>query len=266
MSDFSLTRLRLLDALVRRCFDVLLATAGLVLLSPVMLLIAVAVVAESGFPVFYSQTRLGHSRRHISMFKFRKFNEDRGASEFPLTMNDDDRMTRVGRILAATKLDELPQLFNILRGDMAVVGPRPESLAFADCFTREHSDIFDHKPGIFGPSQVAFRSEADLYPSEQDPVKFYREVIFPLKADLDLSYYRRRNLILDVGWVVRGVLAVVGMTFVQPRVRLDHRGLRLDTAASGGSGLRQAAGTRLASPIPGEFAAMSRTLAKGQTE
>lgn len=252
MSKLLGTVLLQVDGFLRRCFDVVLAAAGLVVLSPVMLGIAAVIVIESGFPVFYSQTRLGRSRRHFRMFKFRKFSEDRGTSEFPLTLNDDARMTRVGRILAATKLDELPQLFNVLRGDMSVIGPRPESLALAGCFTREHSAIFNHKPGIFGPSQVAFRSEADLYPSGEDSVKFYREVIFPTKVNLDLSYYSHRSLISDVGWVIRGVLAVLGVKFGQPRARLNGRSLLLDTGASSAGGGRQVANATLASQIPGE--------------
>jgi lipopolysaccharide/colanic/teichoic acid biosynthesis glycosyltransferase len=227
------------DAFPRRCFDVVLAAAGLLVLSPLMLLIAVAIVAESGFPVFYAQTRLGLMKRHFRMYKFRKFHEDRGGQEFPLTLINDGRMTRVGRVLAATKLDELPQFFNILRGDMSVVGPRPESLAFADCYTEEHRPLFYHKPGIFGPSQVAFRSEASLYPSGQDPVKFYRTVIFPRKVHLDLAYYPRRTLIQDLNWVFLGVLAVLGAAVAQTGSRRDPDGPPLEDAAPGSGTLHR---------------------------
>ena len=201
--------------LLSRALDILLAVVGLVVLSPVMLIIAIAIVVDSGRPVLFSQIRLGRDGRHFRMYKFRKFRPDCSASGRPLTLCNDDRASNVGRFLAATKLDELPQLYNILRGDMAFVGPRPESLAFAGCFDEQHRAVLDHKPGIFGPSQAAFRSEAKLYPEGGDLVSFYREVLFPLKASLDLEYYPRRTLFKDLAWIVRGVLAVIGLN---PRV------------------------------------------------
>lgn len=194
-----------------RTLDVLLAVVGLVVLSPLMLLIAIAIVAESGRPLLFSQIRLGRNGTYFRMYKFRKFRPDCSAFGLPLTLSNDDRTSNVGRFLARTKLDELPQLYNILRGDMAFVGPRPESLAFASCFEEQHRAVLDYKPGIFGPSQAAFRNEAKLYPVNGDLVGFYREVLFPLKASLDLEYYPRRTLFKDLAWIVRGVLAVIGL-------------------------------------------------------
>lgn len=197
-------------ASLSRALDIAFACAGLVVLGPLMLIIAIAIVAESGRPVFFAQTRIGRGGERFRIYKFRKFGPRRGNDGSPLTMKNDARMMRVGRILAETKLDELPQLFNILRGDMAVVGPRPESLAFADCFTENLRPVLDHRPGIFGPSQVVFRSECLLYPAEVDATQFYRETLFPTKAALDLAYYPRRTLLSDLGWIVRGLLAVAG--------------------------------------------------------
>jgi lipopolysaccharide/colanic/teichoic acid biosynthesis glycosyltransferase len=196
---------------VGRALDMLLAVVGLVVLSPVMLIIATAIVVESGAPVLFSQVRLGRNGTHFRMYKFRKFRPDCSASGLPLTLCNDDRTSNVGRLLAITKLDELPQLYNILRGDMAFVGPRPESLALAGCFDEQHRAVLNYKPGIFGPSQIAFRSEAKLYPVNGDLVSFYREVLFPLKASLDLEYYQRRTVFKDLAWIVRGVLAVIGL-------------------------------------------------------
>ncbi len=193
---------------LRRLFDIALAGGALAALAPVMLLISLAILAETGRPILYTQTRLGRGGRRFPMHKFRKFAPKPEAQGCPLTMRDDDRMTPLGRILARTKLDELPQLLNILRGEMAVVGPRPESLDFEDCFTHGHRRIFDFTPGIFGPSQATFRSECDLYPSGVDPAEFYREVLFPAKAQLDLSYYPSRTLTGDVGWILKTLAAV----------------------------------------------------------
>lgn len=199
----------LLRAHLGRALDIVLASAALVLLAPLFLLLSLAVAIESGMPVFFVQTRIGRDGRCFRMYKFRKFGR-RVDGGCPLTLKNDTRMTRTGRLLAKSKFDELPQLYNILRGDMAFVGPRPESMAFADCFTEGMSAILKERPGLFGPSQVAFRNECDLYPIGIDPVQFYRDKLFPAKAALDSSYYPKRTIWSDVGWIFRGVLAVIG--------------------------------------------------------
>lgn len=194
----------------RRIFDMALAAVGLSLLSPLVLAIAMAVLLEDGRPVFFSQIRLGQHGRRFRLYKFRKFRSDGGESDLAVTLEDDNRMTRLGRLLARTKLDELPQLWNILIGDMSVVGPRPESLAFASCFEEHYRVVLDFRPGIFGPNQVFFRNEGLLYGSGSDPETFYREVLFPLKARADLAYFQRRTMRGDLAWIARGICAVFG--------------------------------------------------------
>jgi lipopolysaccharide/colanic/teichoic acid biosynthesis glycosyltransferase len=191
-----------------RAFDLLVAAPALLALAPLLVLLAAAIWLESGRPIFFSQVRLGREARHFRMHKFRKFRKHGPVGGRPLTLEDDPRLTRVGGFLARTKLDELPQLWNILKGEMSIVGPRPESLAFADCFAGPSRAVLDHKPGIFGPSQVLFRSEALFYRERTDPEQFYRTVLFPLKAQIDLAYFGQRTLFRDVAWAVRGALAV----------------------------------------------------------
>ncbi|TIX44948.1 MAG: sugar transferase, partial [Mesorhizobium sp.] len=108
------------------------------------------------------------------------------------------------------------QLWNVFRGEMAIVGPRPESLVFADCFRGSFEGILQYKPGLLGPAQVLFRNEAHFYPGSVDPLLFYREVLFPAKARLDLSYYPQRTIVSDVVWMVRGLLAVLGVVSPPP--------------------------------------------------
>lgn len=194
-----------------RLLDIVIASAGLVVFSPVMLLIAIAILLESGRPVFFCQTRLGRHGQLFRICKFRKFRTKRDKAGLPLTRINDDRMSRIGHFLAKTKLDELPQFLNVLRGEMAIVGPRPESLDFADCFTQPYRAVLDYRPGIFGPSQVAFRNEAAFFPADADPVLFYRDVLFPMKAGVDLLYYPRRTMSSDLAWMFRGLLAVAGV-------------------------------------------------------
>lgn len=194
----------------RRVFDVAVVLTVFLFLAVPMAVIALAVCLESGRPVFFSQTRLGRRGQHFCLYKFRKFHRDAGAGGRAVTLKDDPRLTRVGKVLERTKLDELPQLWNVLKGDMSMVGPRPETLDFADCFRGSHERVLDYKPGIFGPSQVLFRNESALYPDGCDPHQFYREILFPLKAHIDLAYFPHRNMCSDIAWMIGGVLAVIG--------------------------------------------------------
>ncbi|TGP44353.1 sugar transferase [bacterium M00.F.Ca.ET.230.01.1.1] len=194
----------------RRLIDVVVAIFAAILFSPLMLLIAVSLLAAGGGPVLFAQTRLGAGARPFRMYKFRKFDVRCDPHGLALTVAGDNRMTRIGRVLAATKFDELPQLWNVIIGDMAIIGPRPESLAFADCFHSGAEAVLRYKPGLLGPSQVLFRNEASFYPKSTDPLTYYREILFPAKARIDLSYYPQRTLVADVVWMARGFLAVFG--------------------------------------------------------
>jgi lipopolysaccharide/colanic/teichoic acid biosynthesis glycosyltransferase len=211
-------------SLAGRC----VALATMMLLFPLALLIALAILIESGSPVFFSQQRLGLNGQRFYMWKFRKFFSAIGRNTSPLTLIDDSRCTRVGRFLAKTKLDELPQLWNVVRGEMAVVGPRPEVPDFESCFTGPPRRLLNIRPGIFGPSQVAFRSEAKLFPTDRSPEDFYREVVFPAKAALDLDYYASSSKLGDLKWVALGLLAVC-KSDSQPQAllvrRANNRGL-----------------------------------------
>jgi lipopolysaccharide/colanic/teichoic acid biosynthesis glycosyltransferase len=193
-----------------RLLDIAMAAAGLVLLLPLLTLISIVILLESGGPVLFAQKRLTLNGRIFVMYKFRKFRADCGTSGSPLTVAGDARMTPFGRVLCASKLDELPQLWNVLIGDMAIVGPRPESLEFADCFRDGYEKVLLFRPGLLGPAQVMFRDEAKFLPTDGTASEVYRSEIFPLKADLDLRYYMQRSLAGDIGWIALGSLAVLG--------------------------------------------------------
>lgn len=193
----------------RRAIDIAVAMTAGVVLAPLMLLIVVVLLLESGWPVLFVQTRLGAGGRTFRIYKFRKFAVRCSPLGLPLTVAGDCRMTSVGRFLAATKFDELPQLWNVLKGEMAIVGPRPESLAFADCFRGGFEALLQYKPGLLGPTQTLFRHEAHFYPQSVDPLRFYREILFPAKARIDLSYYPKRTVGSDIVWMIRGFLSVL---------------------------------------------------------
>lgn len=193
----------------RRIFDILCAIMAALIFAPVITAVALAVWLESGRPILFVQLRLGQGGRPFRIYKFRKFRPDCSRHGHPLTADADSRLTRVGHFLAMTKLDELPQLWNVVRGDMSMVGPRPESLAFTDCFRNGFERVLEHRPGLFGPCQVMFRHESKLYPSDRAPVDFYRQVLFPTKAKIDIDYFSRRTFLSDLGWMLRAAFAIV---------------------------------------------------------
>lgn len=190
----------------RRFLDVAGTALGLVLVSPLLILIGLAIRLDSPGPVIFSQKRLGLNGTIFQIHKFRKYPP--GYTGTGLAVQDTG-MTPVGAFLEKTKLDELPQLWNVLVGEMALVGPRPEILRFESLFQGPYRKLFDYRPGIFGPSQVAYRNEAEMFPEGVEPERYYREVLFPAKAEIDLAYYRQATPWSDLAWIVRSIAAVL---------------------------------------------------------
>ena len=201
-----LTRLRAGDA-AKRAFDVALAAALLVALLPLLVLLAAAVRLESRGPVLFRCPRVGAGGLTFAMLKFRKMRD--GAAGPPLTAPDDARFTRLGGLLARTRLDEVPQLLNVLRGDMSLVGPRPEDPRFVEAEREAFETVLRVRPGITGLSQLAYAREPEILDAH-DPVRDYRERILPGKLDLDRLYVARRSLRLDATVLLWTLVATVG--------------------------------------------------------
>lgn len=163
--------------------------------APVIVAIALAIVIESPGPVLYRARRVGRGGVEFDMLKFRKMSPRAGGPK--LTRADDARFTRVGRFLAATKLDELPQLFNVLAGQMSLVGPRPEDPAYAALFPEDYATILTVPPGITGPTQLMFVDESALL-ERDDFEDYYRTVLLPQKIQSDLEYVRGRSARYDL--------------------------------------------------------------------
>lgn len=200
-----------------RSFDIVVAVAALLVLTPVMLAMCVAILVESGRPVLFRQRRLGRDGRTFMILKFKKFCDAVDGSGPHLTSLADGRMTRIGALLQKTKLDEVPQFLNVLAGDMALVGPRPESMRFADCFGGRFRAVLSQQPGIFGPNQILFRHEDALLAGRSDVEGYYRRILFPLKASVDLAYFARRTWASDLRLLLSASFAVCG-----GRARTEH--------------------------------------------
>lgn len=193
----------------KRIFDIVLAIVLGIVFAPLMIVISLAVKFTSPGPVIFNQKRLGKNGEIFQIKKFRKFPDDLKDSGLDVTLMYDPRMTKIGRFLERTKLDELPQLWNILVGEMTFVGPRPETLKFRHLFEEKYTQVLDFIPGIFGPNQTKFRNESAMYPEDGDPEEFYRKVLFPQKADADLEYFPTSNLLTDIKWILSGSFSLV---------------------------------------------------------
>ena len=221
-----------MDRAIKRAMDVVMALVGLMLGAPLMALLALAIRVDSPGRVIFSQERLGQHGRVFRMHKFRKFPDAWGEQGSGVTVTRDARMTRVGRFLERSKLDEIPQLWNILKGEMSFVGPRPETLRFKDLFQGELARVHDFVPGIFGPNQVAFRNEGSLYPPDRDPEAFYREELFPRKAQQDIAYFSQSTAFSDFLWILRGLwCSLTGMVDWRGQARLRGQVVLLDLLA-----------------------------------
>lgn len=204
-----LTSLRPADApraALKRAIDVIVAALALALLSPLFALIALLVVLDSPGPVFYRADRAGFRGRPLRMLKFRKMHADaRGAA---LTVAGDGRFTALGAWLARTKLDELPQLWHVLRGEMSLVGPRPESPGFVSRFLRDYELILRVRPGITGYTQLAFAHEGSILDPD-DPAGHYVNGLLPQKVALDRLYAARLSTRRDLRIIGATVLTLV---------------------------------------------------------
>jgi len=173
--------------LVKRLFDVLASALGLLLLSPVLAVVAFAVKLCGGGPVFYRQRRVGQHGVPFDMWKFRTMIPNADQRGALVTKDRDDRITRAGRVLRKTKLDELPQLWNVLRGDMSLVGPRPEVPRYLDRYTEAQKTVLEYKPGITDLATLLFRNEEALLEGAADVETFYLQYCVPRKTELNLS-------------------------------------------------------------------------------
>jgi lipopolysaccharide/colanic/teichoic acid biosynthesis glycosyltransferase len=185
---------------MKRLFDFLVAAIGGIVLLPLMLLIAVAVRLSSPGPVLYVQDRVGRNGKLFRCMKFRtmKVGADRHGS---VTTGTDSRMTALGRFLRRIKLDELPQLWNVLLGRMSFVGPRPDVPGYADRLEGEERIILSVRPGITGPATLAFRNEEGLLAAQDDPVVYNDTVLYPAKVRLNMEYVRTRTFWRDIGYI-----------------------------------------------------------------
>ena len=202
--------------LSKRVFDTTCAAVGLVVLSPVLAVLAVLIKLDSRGPVLYRAPRVGRGGVVFRMAKFRTMVERADQIGGSSTPDNDPRITRVGRFLRKYKLDELPQLINVLKGEMSFVGPRPQVQWAVDLYTPQERGVLSVPPGITDYASLRFPNEGEILKDSTDPDKDYMEKIHPEKMRLSLKYVEERSLWLDLKIIVRTVAAIVRRSGGQP--------------------------------------------------
>lgn len=183
--------------MLKRIFDTILSLFGLVILLPFMLIIAIFIKLDSKGPVFFKQVRVTKNGREFKIFKYRTMRV--GSDKYSqITVGKDNRITKVGAFLRKYKLDEIPQLINVLIGDMSLVGPRPEVPKYVALYTDEQKEILKVRAGITDYASIEFSDENDLLASEEDPEKAYIEKVMPKKIELNKKYISEISILTDI--------------------------------------------------------------------
>lgn len=194
---------------MKRIFDLIVAVKGVLILSPIFLICSFLAKKQSHGTIFYKAIRIGKDEKPFFMLKFRTMISNADAIGLGLTTFDDDRITPIGAFLRRWKLDELPQLINVIRGEMSLIGPRPESPKYVQHYTADQKHVLTVRPGITGPAQYANRDEAEKLKDHPDPEHFYITKLLPEKIAIDLDYIQNQNLFTDLYWLIRTVFGVL---------------------------------------------------------
>lgn len=197
---------------MKRAFDIIVSLIGLIVLSPIFLILALLIVIDSRGGVFFRGVRVGQYGKDFRIYKFRSMLPDcEGKGKWNVG-NDDKRITRVGHFLRNTKLDELPQLINVLKGDMSLVGPRPELRVYIDMYTEREKPILDLKPGITDWASMTNFEQFKGFTEASDPDEYYLKYVRPLKLELQLYYRYNNSFFSDIKCLVWTVIKVITRT------------------------------------------------------
>jgi lipopolysaccharide/colanic/teichoic acid biosynthesis glycosyltransferase len=194
--------------LAKRAFDFLFSVIGLVAITPVMLLLALIITIDSKGGVFYKQVRIGKNKKPFKLYKFRSMSTDADKKGLLTVGNKDSRITKIGYYLRKYKLDELPQLINVLYGNMSFVGPRPEVEKYVELYNQEQLMVFNVKPGITDWASIKYVNENEILAKSSQPEKTYIEEIMPAKLKLNLEYVKHNNVFVDIKIILLTIKAI----------------------------------------------------------
>ena len=190
----------------KRVFDFTAATVGFAIISPFLVLVAILIKLDSKGPLFFFQQRMGKDGKIFRLIKFRSMYVDPKKEKQGFTPGDSSRITRIGRIIRKTKIDELPELINVIKGDMSLVGPRPEVPRYRRFYKGKYREVLKLRPGITDLASVKYRNEEEILEKSDDPEKTYTEVILPDKLELALEYKKKISFSTDLKIIFSTIL------------------------------------------------------------
>ena len=195
--------------IIKRLFDISVSAIGIIILSPVFLIVAVAIKKDSVGPVFYRQVRVGKDGKEFRIFKFRTMAVDADKQGMQITIDGDRRITKPGNFLRKYKIDELPQLINVFIGNMSFVGPRPEVPKYIAIYNEEQRNILKVRPGITDNASIEYRNENTLLSKSEDPERTYIEEIMPKKIELNFVYLNNISVLYDIRLILKTIKLVI---------------------------------------------------------
>lgn len=195
--------------MLKRFFDIVFSLLGLILLSPVFLIVLIWIKLDSKGPVFYKQVRVGKNNKDFKILKFRSMRQDADKGSLITIGGRDPRVTKSGYYIRKYKLDEFPQLINVLKGDMSIVGPRPEVRRYVDLYTEEQLRVLSVQPGITDIASIKYRNENELLEKAEDPDKVYIETIMPDKLKHNLEYIDQQSFLFDLKLIIQTIKEVI---------------------------------------------------------
>ena len=205
ISDNNINRIlekKRIQLLIKRIFDFTVSLIGIVIISPILLVISILIKLDSKGPILFKQIRVGKNGKPFKIFKFRTMVVDAEKKGMQITVGRDSRITKSGHILRKTKFDELPQLFNVLTGEMSFVGPRPEVPRYVEMYDENQKNILKVRPGITDLASIEYRNENDLLAKSLDPEATYINEIMPKKIELNIEYLKNMSVLYDIKLII----------------------------------------------------------------
>lgn len=201
---------------LKRVFDIIASFCGIIILFPLIIIVSILIKITSKGPVLFKQVRVTKNGKLFKIYKFRTMKENSEGNK-QITVGKDNRITGIGHILRKTKLDELPQLFNVLKGEMSLVGPRPEVPKYVELYTDEQIEILKVPAGITDYASIYFSNESELLGEAENPEEFYIKKIMPYKIELNKKYINEIGIMTDIKIIILTILKILGLIKLEPK-------------------------------------------------
>ncbi|NLK95026.1 MAG: sugar transferase [Clostridiales bacterium] len=198
-----------INKIVKRIFDIIASFLGIIFLSPILIIVSICIKLDSKGPIIFKQQRVGQYQKKFNIYKFRTMVNNAESLGKQITVGGDSRITKVGGFIRKFKIDELPQLFNVLFGNMSFVGPRPEVPKYVNLYSDEEKAILEVKPGITDLASLKYSNENDILAKVEEPEKYYIDVIMKDKIKLNLEYIEKSNLFYDIKIIFKTIIKCI---------------------------------------------------------